>query len=99
MMTNSDRELASDFVLALSDLDDIDVVTDAITASRERTEKKLGGLRNPPRGRPPLPKDERRVKVSITLDAATVAYIKTQRQRENEPISQVIERLLLNSAA
>ena len=45
------------------------------------------------------PETGKRTKVSITLDAATVAYVKTQRQRENEPISQVIERLLMQSAA
>jgi hypothetical protein len=36
MITDGDRELASNFVLALSDLDDIDVVTDAIATMRER---------------------------------------------------------------
>lgn len=55
MITNSDRELASHFVLALSDLDDIDVVIDPIAASRER-------------GRPPLPKDEQKAKINITID-------------------------------
>lgn len=53
-----------------------------------------GGLRNPPGGRPPLPEDERRVKVSITLSKVTVARLREQRQRPNEPLSQVIERLL-----
>ena len=56
-----------------------------------------GGFRNPPGGRPPLPENERRVKVSITLSKVTVARLKEQRRRPNEPLSQVIERLLSES--
>jgi hypothetical protein len=55
---------------------------------------KRGGLRNPPGGRPPLASDVRKRKISITLDPATVEWLGTQRERENEPLSQVIERLL-----
>ena len=50
MITDDDRALASDFVLALSDLDDIDVLIDAIAASRERATH--GGKRDNRKKRP-----------------------------------------------
>lgn len=56
--------------------------------------KRPGGLRNPPGGRPVLPENKRRVKLSITLDPATVAKVRALRAREREPLSQVVERLL-----
>lgn len=56
--------------------------------------EKRGGLRTPPGGRPTLLESERKVKLSITLDHATVARLRARRTRPNEPLSQVIERLL-----
>jgi hypothetical protein len=53
-----------------------------------------GGLRNPAGGRPSKPKEERRRKVIITLDPDVVDWLNAKRARENEPLSQVIERLL-----
>lgn len=56
--------------------------------------KGRGGRREPPGGRPPKSESEKRIKLSITLSLHTVEYIKKQRKRPREPISQVIERLL-----
>lgn len=56
--------------------------------------RKPGGRREPPGGRPPLPPEERRVKVSISISPEVRQWLTGQRERPNEPISRVIERLL-----
>jgi hypothetical protein len=56
--------------------------------------KPTWGGRRTGAGRSPLNPSGRKRKVSITLDPDVVAWLTTQRQRDNEPISNVIERLL-----
>jgi hypothetical protein len=53
-----------------------------------------GGLRSPPGGRPPKQPEERKVKISITISKDVQTWLQAQRNRPNEPISQVIERKL-----
>lgn len=62
--------------------------------SNELKVEKRGGLRSPAGGRPPMPKGDRKVKVSITISPETKANLHAHRIRPNEPLSQVIERLL-----
>lgn len=53
------------------------------------------GNRSERRGhRQALSDDVKRRKLSITLDPDTVTWLKTQRTRENEPLSRIVERLL-----
>lgn len=54
--------------------------------------KKRGGLRIPAGGRPPKAPEDRKVKVSITISQAL--HTKLLTTYPDEPLSQVIERLL-----
>lgn len=55
-----------------------------------------GGLRNPPGGRPQLPENEKKVKINITISKALHDALLARRDPPTEPLSQVIERLLLS---
>jgi len=45
-------------------------------------------------GRPHKTDEEKRTRSSITLDPSLREWLTTQRQRPNEPMSQIVERLL-----
>jgi hypothetical protein len=62
-------------------------------------QKKRGGLRSPAGGRPPMEPSEHKVKLSITIAQTTRDWLLTQRQRPNEPLSQVIERELRRASS
>lgn len=54
--------------------------------------KQRGGLRTPAGGRPK--KADKKVKINITISKALHVWLLAQRTPEDEPLSQVIERLL-----
>lgn len=54
-----------------------------------------GGRREPPGGRPPKEPEERKVKISITISQGVRDWLRGQRERPNEPLSQVVERKLM----
>lgn len=83
MIIDSDRELASDFVLALSDLDDIDVLVDAIASAREQ--KRV-------RGRPALPLDEQKAKINITIDKDLLEWIDTLGTKRSRIINKLLRQ-------
>lgn len=53
-----------------------------------------GGRRNPPGGRPPKSPEDRKVKINITITKSLHDKLLARRNPPNEPLSQVIERLL-----